>query len=395
MECFVHGAICVGYSGRCFLSRSVSDRSGNRGACSQPCRLTYDLTDGRGRTYIAGKHLLSVRDLNLSAHIGELLDAGVTSFKIEGRLKDVGYIKNIVAYYRREVDAALAVRPHLRRASAGESIPDFTPDTAKSFTRGESEYFFAGKRPGVASFDTPKAVGEYVGRVVRVEKNRFRLDRGGLLAAGDGICFLTDRGSQAPMSSAADGELCDAQPHGRYCARDGEVYRNYDHRFNQLLARSRTRRVIPASVLVEATAGGVRFSYTDCEGVTASAARSVALERAKNAAANTAALRTQAVKGGDTVLPCAGPKCGAATGSSRRRWPRSCAARGSMHCRRPGRSAASDTGYCPKAGRNILRNAFRRRKMSPTASLRRFTATTGSGRSNGGWISRLRRRGAA
>ena len=158
VECFVHGAICVGYSGRCFLSRSVSDRSGNRGACSQPCRLTYDLTDGRGRTYIAGKHLLSVRDLNLSAHIGELLDAGVTSFKIEGRLKDVGYIKNIVAYYRREVDAALAVRPHLRRASAGESIPDFTPDTAKSFTRGESEYFFAGKRPGVASFDTPKAV---------------------------------------------------------------------------------------------------------------------------------------------------------------------------------------------------------------------------------------------
>ena len=155
VECFVHGAICVGYSGRCFLSRSVSDRSGNRGACSQPCRLTYDLTDGRGRTYIAGKHLLSVRDLNLSAHIGELLDAGVTSFKIEGRLKDVGYIKNIVAYYRREVDAALAVRPHLRRASAGESIPDFTPDTAKSFTRGESEYFFAGKRPGVASFDTP------------------------------------------------------------------------------------------------------------------------------------------------------------------------------------------------------------------------------------------------
>lgn len=394
VECFVHGAICVGYSGRCFLSRSVSDRSGNRGACSQPCRLTYDLTDGRGRTYIAGKHLLSVRDLNLSAHIGELLDAGVTSFKIEGRLKDVGYIKNVVAYYRREVDAALAGRPHLRRASAGESIPDFTPDTAKSFTRGESEYFFAGKRPGVASFDTPKAVGEYVGRVVRVEKNRFRLDRGGLLAAGDGICFLTDRRFAGTNVNAADGD-CVTPNRMEGIVPGTEVYRNYDHRFNQLLARSRTRRVIPASVLVEATAGGVRFSYTDCEGVTASAARSVALERAKNAAANTAALRTQAVKGGDTVLPCAVPKCGAATGSSRCRWPRSCAARGSMHCRRPGRSAASDTGYCPKAGRHTLRKAFRRRKMSPTASLRRFTATTGSGGSNGGWISRLRRRGAA
>lgn len=136
VECFVHGAICVGYSGRCFLSRSMSERSGNRGACSQPCRLTYDLTDGSGRTYLAGKHLLSVRDLNLSAHVGELLDAGVRSLKIEGRLKDINYIRNTVAYYRRAVDDALAVRPHLRRASAGESVADFTPDTVKSFTRG-------------------------------------------------------------------------------------------------------------------------------------------------------------------------------------------------------------------------------------------------------------------
>ena len=205
----------------------------------------------------------------------------------------------------REVDAALAGRPHLQRASAGESIPDFTPDTAKSFTRGESEYFFAGKRPGVASFDTPKAVGEYVGRVVRVEKNRFRLDRGGLLAAGDGICFLTDRGFAGTNVNAADGD-CVTPNRMEGIVPGTEVYRNYDHRFNQLLARSRTRRVIPASVLVEATAGGVRFSYTDCEGVTASAARSVALERAKNAAANTAALRTQAVKGGDTVFAVRG-----------------------------------------------------------------------------------------
>ena len=197
VECFVHGAICVGYSGRCFLSRSVSDRSGNRGACSQPCRLTYDLTDGRGRTYIAGKHLLSVRDLNLSAHIGELLDAG------------------------------------------------------------------------------------------------------------DGICFLTDRGFAGTNVNAADGD-CVTPNRMEGIVPGTEVYRNYDHRFNQLLARSRTRRVIPASVLVEATAGGVRFSYTDCEGVTASAARSVALERAKNAAANTAALRTQAVKGGDTVFAVRG-----------------------------------------------------------------------------------------
>ena len=136
VECFVHGAICVGYSGRCFLSRSMSARSGNRGACSQPCRLAWDLTDGRGRTWIAGKHLLSVRDMNLSQRIGDLLDAGVTSFKIEGRLKDLAYIRNVVAYYRRAVDEALALRPGFRRSSVGESVPDFTPDPSKSFTRG-------------------------------------------------------------------------------------------------------------------------------------------------------------------------------------------------------------------------------------------------------------------
>lgn len=160
VECFVHGAVCVGYSGRCFLSRSMSARSGNRGACSQPCRLTWDLTDGKGRTWIAGKHLLSVRDMNLSQRIGDLLDAGVTSFKIEGRLKDLAYIRNVVAHYRRAVDEALALRPGLVRSSVGESVPDFTPDPSKSFTRGESDYFLDGKRAGVASFDTPKAVGE-------------------------------------------------------------------------------------------------------------------------------------------------------------------------------------------------------------------------------------------
>ena len=128
VECFVHGAICVGYSGRCFLSRSLSARSGNRGACRQPCRLPWDLTDGAGHTYMSGRHLLSVRDLNLSAHIGELLDAGVTSFKIEGRPNDTGYIRNVVAYYRRVVDEALAARPQLVRASVGVSVTGLETD---------------------------------------------------------------------------------------------------------------------------------------------------------------------------------------------------------------------------------------------------------------------------
>uniref|UniRef100_UPI0027D9759B peptidase U32 family protein n=1 Tax=uncultured Alistipes sp. TaxID=538949 RepID=UPI0027D9759B len=301
VECFIHGAICVGYSGRCFLSRSMSERSGNRGACSQPCRQTYDLTDGRGRTYIAGKHLLSVRDLNLSARVGELLDAGVRSFKIEGRLKDLNYIKNVVAYYRRAVDEALAAREQLYRSSVGESIPDFTPDPAKSFTRGESEYFFSGRRTAVASFDTPKAVGEYVGRVARIDKNRFYLDRAYPISPGDGVCFLSSRGLVGSNVNAVEG-ACVTPNRMEGITPGAEVYRNYDHRFNLQIERSRVRRVIPASALVGASADGVSFRYTDCEGVTSEASRSRQLEPAKNPEANAAALRTQAMKSGDTIF---------------------------------------------------------------------------------------------
>ena len=301
VECFVHGAICVGFSGRCFLSRSMSGRSGNRGACSQPCRLAWDLTDGQGRTYIAGKHLLSVRDMNLSHRIGDLLDAGVTSFKIEGRLKDTNYIKNVVAYYRRAVDEALAVRPGFVRSSAGESVPDFTPDPSKSFTRGESEYFFAGKRPGVASFDTPKAVGEYVGRVAKVFGNGFTLLGEAELAPGDGICFITPHGVTGTNVNAAEGR-CIVPNRMEGIVAGAEVYRNSDRLFNLRLERSRTRRVIPVTAVAEVSAEGFAMTYTDCEGVTASAARTVPLDRAKNPGANASALRVQAMKSGDTIF---------------------------------------------------------------------------------------------
>ena len=301
VECFVHGAICVGYSGRCFLSRSMSGRSGNRGACSQPCRLAWDLTDGKGRTYIPGKHLLSVRDMNLSQRIGDLLDAGVTSFKIEGRLKDLAYIRNVVAHYRRAVDEALALRPGFRRSSVGESVPDFTPDPSKSFTRGESDYFLDGKRAGVASFDTPKAVGERVGRVAGVSGGTFTLDGAHDLAPGDGICFLTPRGVTGTNVNAVEGRRI--TPNRMEGITPGaEVRRNFDRRFTLAVERSRTRRVIPAKAAAEATAEGLKLTYTDCEGVAASAVRAVRLDPAKNPDANAAALRAQAMKSGDTIF---------------------------------------------------------------------------------------------
>lgn len=307
VECFVHGAICVGYSGRCFLSRSLSARSGNRGACSQPCRLTYDLTDGHGHTYLQGRHLLSVRDLNLSEHLGELIDAGVSSFKIEGRLKDQNYIRNVVAYYRRAVDEALAARPQLRRASVGESVPDFEPDPSKSFTRGESTYFFAGKCAGVASFDTPKAVGERIGRVARVERGAFRLEAadGVRLAPGDGICFRSEEGLVGTNVNAVEGTRI--VPNRMEGIRPGaEVYRNYDRLFTLRVERSRTRRVIPVTACVETSETGVRITFTDCEGFTAAAGRQIPLDAARNPEANAASLRQQAARSGDTIFAVRG-----------------------------------------------------------------------------------------
>lgn len=301
VEVFVHGAICVGYSGRCFLSRTMSGRSGNRGACSQPCRLPWDLTDAKGRKLIAGKHLLSVRDLNLSRRLGELVDAGVTSFKIEGRLKDAGYIRNVVAWYRRALDEVLAARPGLCRASVGESVPDFTPDPAKSFTRGESEYFLDGKRPGVASFDTPKSVGERIGRVARVAGGSFTLDTDADLAPGDGLCLLTPRGATGTNVNAVEGRrITPNRMEG--IVPGAEVFRNCDRRFTLALERSRMRRVIPARAVVEVSEGEFSIRCTDCEGLSAAASRPLPLDRAKNPEANAAALRAQAMKSGDTIF---------------------------------------------------------------------------------------------
>ena len=308
VECFVHGAICVGYSGRCFLSRSMSPRSGNRGACSQPCRLAWDLTDGRGHQYLKSKHLLSVRDMNLADRIGDLLDAGVSSFKIEGRLKDEGYIRNVVASYRQAVDEALKSRPEMRRSSIGESIPDFTPDPSKSFTRGESQYFFDGKRAGVASFDTPKAVGEFVGHVVRVERGRrggFRLDCRHQLGAGDGICMISPRGSLGTNINAVEGEVI--YPNRMDGIEVGvAVYRNSDHKFNLQLERSRTRRVIPTRGEVVVEQDRIVLKYRDCEGVEASAERGVGLDVAKNREANRRSIETQVAKSGDTIFAVRG-----------------------------------------------------------------------------------------
>lgn len=301
LECFVHGAICVGHSGRCYLSRSQSSRSGNRGECSQPCRLTYDLTTDRGRKIIEGKHLLSVKDFDLSERIGDLIDAGVVSFKIEGRLKDDNYIKNVVSYYRQKIDEALRSRPDCVRASQGRSEIEFTPDPKKSFSRDGGEYLFSGKRGGVASFLTPKAVGEYVGCVATTSKRDFKVVGKVALNAGDGLCFIAGDGIIGTNINRTEGNL--VEPNRMEGIKAGmEVYRNYDHRFTQAVERSRIRRAIDSSCHLTLSEEEIVARYSDNDDNSVVVRRETRLEASKSADKMRSVAEEQMAKSGDSIF---------------------------------------------------------------------------------------------
>jgi 23S rRNA 5-hydroxycytidine C2501 synthase len=190
LELFVHGALCVCYSGQCYMSQAVTGRSGNRGVCAQPCRSRYTLSDGDGNIVIADKYLLSLKDLNLASRIPDLISAGITSFKIEGRYKGIDYVKNVTAAYGRELNAFIRSRPEYRRSSSGRTEPGFLPDPAKTFNRGFTGYFISGGMEKMSSMDTPKSIGEPVGAVTRLGKGFFQT-AGSDLHNGDGICFFT------------------------------------------------------------------------------------------------------------------------------------------------------------------------------------------------------------
>ena len=301
LEYFVHGAICVGHSGRCFLSRSTSQRSGNRGECSQPCRLPYDLKDESGRSIINGKHLLSVRDLDLSASLEELIDAGISSFKIEGRLKDSRYIKNVVGYYRHCLDKIIARRQDVVRTSVGESKFDFTPNPAKSFTRGASQYMLYGKKSDVASLDTPKAIGEYIGRVKSLERNGFRLDRSTDLSAADGICVLNNGELLGTNINIVNGDVISPN-RMEGIAKSVDVYRNYDHRFNTALDRSRTIRTIDAEAKFSITEKECNLTIRDCQGTEITISRKCQPQAASSPEKMAETAKKQIAKSGGTIF---------------------------------------------------------------------------------------------
>lgn len=258
LEVFVHGALCVSYSGQCYLSAALSGRSANRGECAQYCRLPYRMVDAEGKEIAVGKHLLSLKDMNRSDHLEELLDAGVSSLKIEGRLKEVAYVKNVTAYYRQRLDAILARRPEYRRASYGRSRFDFVPTLEKSFNRGFTPFFLHGRRVDITSFDTPKSLGEPIGTVKELKGNSFTFAGVKALHNGDGLTFFNARGE-------LEGFRVNRVEQNRVFTLDRPMirpkmalYRNVDQEFESVLAKSSAVR----KLVVELTFSDHAFGFS-------------------------------------------------------------------------------------------------------------------------------------
>ena len=243
LEVFVHGALCVSYSGQCYASQACFGRSANRGECAQFCRLPFTLMDAEGRVISRDKHLLSLRDMNRMDRLEELLDAGVTSLKIEGRLKEVSYVKNITAAYRRKLDELFARRPEYQAASWGRVTTTFSPQADKSFSRGFTTYFLDGRGEEVASIDTPKSMGEWMGMVKEQRSGYITVAGVKPFHNGDGACYIDERGQMQGfrINRVDNGRLYPSAPLARIKPKT-PLYRNYDQEFEKMLDRKSSER---------------------------------------------------------------------------------------------------------------------------------------------------------
>lgn len=263
LEVFVHGALCVCYSGQCYLSEALSGRSANKGSCAQYCRLSYTLVDSEGESIVGKKHLLSMKDLNLSESLEELIDAGVSSLKIEGRLKDVSYVKNVVAYYRKKLDDILSRRPEYLKASSGHSHYTFAPDLNKSFNRGFTKYFFDGRIKNIWSVDSPKSIGEPIGKVTDITTRFFKINTAQKINNGDGLCYFNARKElEGVHVNRVEGDhiIPANMPELR---RGTYIYRNYDHEFEKLLSKESADRKIDISIDIKEIPFGFSLQASD------------------------------------------------------------------------------------------------------------------------------------
>lgn len=302
LEFFIHGALCVSYSGQCYLSQAVKGRSANRGECAQLCRLPYSLFDENGKELVSNRHVLSLKDLNLTDYLTQLIDAGITSFKIEGRLKDKAYVKNITYWYRKMLDRIIEERNDLRKSSSGSVFVSIAPDPARSFNRGFTKYFISGRRKGLSAILTPKSTGYYLGKVSRTGDGYFVLDTEESVSNGDGLCFFDEQNVLRGFRvNKAEGNKIflwkDTPP-----PPGTEIYRNNDLQFEQQILSAKETRKIPVIFVLEETEKGYSLLVKDGDGNQASAFIESGHIPASNPSVSEKSIREQIAKTGNTIF---------------------------------------------------------------------------------------------
>ncbi len=300
LEAFVHGSLCVSFSGRCYLSHAIGGRSANRGACAQPCRKRYTLYDADKKIISADQHLLSLKDMNQSGSIKELAEAGIQSFKIEGRLKEIDYVKNITAFYRKKIDAFLEDQPEFKAASAGKSYVSFEANPAKSFNRGATDYFLHGRSKDIVSFESPKFLGELVGEVIQVATKYFEIESTLEIANNDGLVFISASGESIgiKVNVAERNRIFPDKMNGIYAG--AKVYRNYDHLFQQQLKADLTIRKITVNIEIGESDDGFVLTARDESGIVVTSEYSLLKNPARDILKSKETITHQLTKSGDT-----------------------------------------------------------------------------------------------
>ena len=303
LEVFVHGALCVSYSGQCYASQYCFQRSANRGECAQFCRLAFTLKDANGKVLESERHLLSLRDMAQIDNLEKLADAGATSFKIEGRLKDVDYVKNITAAYSEALNEVVRRNPEkYTRASFGRCTYTFTPNIQKSFNRGFTTYFAEGRKQGLVSFDTPKAMGEPVGKVKEIRGHSFNISTTTSFANGDGLCYLTPTGLVGFRVNKVEGNRIFPLRMPESLKPGTMLFRNLDQAFTTLLAKPSSERKIDINFHLYEENGKLTLKAKDEVGRTATVQSDCELQPAAKPQEEN--IRRQLSKLGGTIYQC-------------------------------------------------------------------------------------------
>ena len=301
LEYFIHGALCVAFSGQCYISHAHTGRSANRGECSQECRLPFTLEDQKGRIIGKDKHFLSMKDNDQSANLRALIQAGVSSFKIEGRYKDLPYVKNATAHYRLLLDEILEDHPEYAKSSSGHSTYTFTPQPEKTFNRSATDYFANGRQADIGAFDTPKFSGEELGKVTKVGKDYFEVETGIELHNGDGVCFFDVHKELVGLRvNTVEGKRLYPNEMPEDIRRGMTVFRNRDHAFMRLLEKDSAQRKIPVEMRFYETPNGFALSVTDEDGFSATTTCETEKQAAQNVEKAESSLRENLNKLGGT-----------------------------------------------------------------------------------------------